>query len=97
MGPGMVGGAPNMEIPEALFKGGRLPGITGEFIARCEGYCNAPLLAHYFRDSQVISYVWTQMMQEVGVQFMYNTYAGDPIMEGNRVTGLFVEFRSFLF
>jgi len=91
MGPGMIGGAPNMEIPEALFKESRLPGIPGEFIARCEEYCNVPLLAHYFRDSQVISYIWTQMMQEVGVQFMYNTYAGDPIMEGNRVTGLFVE------
>jgi flavin-dependent dehydrogenase len=89
MGPGMIGGAPNMEIPETM--GGCLPGIPGEFIKRCEEYCNAPLLAHYFRDSQVISYVWSQMMQEVGVQFMYNTYAGDPIMEGNRVTGLFVE------
>jgi len=91
MGPGMVGGAPNMEIPEALFDGGRLPGIPGEFVERCEKYCNAPLLAHYFRDSQVISYIWTQMMQEAGVQFMYNTYAGDPIMEGDRITGLFVE------
>jgi len=89
MGPGMIGGAPNMEIPEAM--GGLLPGIPGEFIKRCEEYCNAPLLAHYFRDSQVISYVWTQMMQEAGVQFMYNTYAVDPIMEGNRLTGLFVE------
>ena len=91
MGPGMVGGAPNMEIPEAIFEGGRLTGIPGEFIARCEEYCNVPLLAHYFRDSQVISYVWTQMMQEAGVQFMYNTHTGDPIMEGNRVTGLYVE------
>ena len=89
MGPGMIGGAPNMELPEIM--GGLLPGIPGEFIKRCEEYCNAPLLAHYFRDSQVISYVWTQMMQEAGVQFMYNTYAGDPVMEGNRVTGLFVE------
>ena len=89
MGPGMVGGAPNMEIPKPM--GDCLTGIPGEFIKRCEEYCGGPLLAHYFRDSQVISYVWTQMMQEAGVQFMYNTYAGDPIMEGNRVTGLFVE------
>ena len=89
MGPGMIGGAPNMEIPETM--GGRLPGIPGEFIKRCEAYCNAPLLAHYFRDSQVISYVWTRMMQEAGVRFMYNTYAGDPIMEGSRVAGLCVE------
>ena len=89
MGPGMVGGAPNIEIPEAM--GDRLTGIPGEFIERCESYCNAPLLSHYFRDSQVISYVWTQMMQEAGVQFMLNTYAGDPIMEGDRVVGLLVE------
>ena len=89
MGPGMIGGAPYTEIPKSM--GGRLPGIPGELIKRCEEYCNAPLLSNYFRDSQVISYVWTQMMQEAGVQFMYNTYAGDPIMEGNRVTGLFVE------
>jgi len=89
MGPGMVGGSPNMEIPKAM--GDRLTGIPGEFIKRCEEYCGGPLLAHYFRDSQVISYVWTQMMQEAGVQFMYNTYAGDPIMEGDRVTGLLVE------
>lgn len=89
MGPGMVGGAPNMEIPKPM--GDRLTGIPGEFIERCEKYCGGPLLAHYFRDSQVISYVWTQMMQEAGVQFKYNTYAGDPIMDGNRVIGLFVE------
>ena len=89
MGPGMVGGAPNMELPKVM--GDRLTGIPGEFVERCEEYCGGPLLANYFRDSQVISYVWTQMMQEAGVEFMYNTYAGDPIMEGNRVTGLFVE------
>lgn len=89
MGPGMMGGAPNLELPESMLEG--MPGVPGEFLNRCESYCNARLLAHYFRDSQVISYVWTRMMQEAGVQFMYNTYAGDPIMEGNRVTGLFVE------
>jgi hypothetical protein len=92
MGPGMMGGAPNMEIPEAM--GGKLAGIPGEFIKRCESYCKAPLLAHYFRDSQVISYVWTRMMQEAGVQFMLNTRAGDPIMEGTRVVGLCVENKS---
>ena len=54
MGPGMIGGAPNMEIPETM--GGRLPGIPGEFIKRCEEYCNAPLLAHYFRDSPSPTY-----------------------------------------
>jgi len=90
MGPGMIGGAPNLELPENMLREG-MPGVPGEFVRRCERYCNAPLLSNYFRDSQVISYVWIQMMQEAGVEFMFNTYAGDPIMEGNRVTGLFVE------
>ena len=90
MGPGMIGGDPNLTREESMLEEG-MPGILGEFEKRCDEYCNAPLFAHYFRDSQVISYVWTQMMQEAGVQFMYNTYAGDPIMEGNRVTGLLVE------
>lgn len=89
MGPGMVSGAPDMELPDSM-KGG-MPGVPGEFIHRCEEQCHAPLLAHYFRDSQVVSYVWTRMMREAGVRFLFNTYAGDPVMDGNRITGLFVE------
>jgi len=93
MGPGMIGGAPNLELPESMAKTG-LPGIPGEFVGRCEKYCNAQLLNHYFRDSQVISYVWLKMMQESGVQLMFNTWAADPIMEDNKVTGLLVENKS---
>jgi hypothetical protein len=92
MGPGMIGGAPNLELPDSMT--GELTGIPGEFVRRCEGYGNAPLLNHYFRDSQVISYVWLQMMEECGVRQLFNVYAGDPIMEGNRVTGLLVETKS---
>jgi hypothetical protein len=90
MGPGMVGGAGTLELPESMAEEG-IPGIPGEFVKRCESYYDSRLLSHYFRDSQVVPYVWTQMMQEAGVQFMYNTCTGDPIMEGNRVVGLFVE------
>ena len=86
MGPGMIGGAPNIDCRSI-----DPSSVPGEFIRRCESLCNAPLLRNYFRDSQVISYIWLKMMQEAGVQFMFNTYAGDPIMEGNRVVGLFVE------
>ena len=89
MGPGMVGGAPDLELPDDMKKG--MPGVPGEFVRRCEARSGAPLLSHYFRDSQVISYVWTQMMQEAGVRCLFNTYAGDPIMDGSRITGLFVE------
>ena len=90
--PGLVGGAPNLELPATMPDG--LPGIPGEFVRRCEAYCNAPLLNHYFRDTQVMIYMWLKMMQEGGVQFMFNTYAGDPIMEGNHVKGLVVENKS---
>jgi predicted nucleic acid-binding protein len=92
MGPGMIGGALNLELPDSMAKG--LPGIPGEFVRRCEAYGNAPLLNHYFRDTQVISYVWLKMMQESGVQCLFNTYAADPIMEGNRVVGLTVETKA---
>ena len=91
MGPGMMGGAPSLEIPTALFEEERLPGIPGEFVERCEQYCGAPLMGHYIRDSQVVAYVWTQMMQEAGVRFLYNTYSGDPIVEEGCVTGLLLE------
>ncbi len=93
MGPGLIAGAPNLELPESMAKTG-MPGIPGELVRRCEEYCNAPLLNHYFRDSQVISYVWLKMMQESGVELMFNTYAADPIMEENKVTGLLVENKS---
>lgn len=92
MGPGMFGGAPDLELPP-VFRDG-LPGVPGEFVRRCEELTNATLLNHYFRDSQVVSYVWLKMMEEAGVETLWNTWAGDPLMEGNRVTGLLVENKS---
>jgi len=93
MGPALMGGAPNLELPDLMARAG-MPGIPGEFVRRCEGYCNAPLLNHYFRDSEVISYVWFKMMEESGVQFMGNVFASDPIMEANTVKGLLIETKS---
>ena len=92
MGPGMIGGAPSLELPPTMQRG--MPGIPGEFVRRCERWGSSPFMAHYFRDAQVISYTWTQMMQEAGVEFLFNVYAGDPLMDGNRVSGLFVETKS---
>jgi hypothetical protein len=92
MGPGMIGGSPNLELPDSM--AGGLPGIPGEFVRRCEAYGNAPLLNHYFRDSQAVSYVWLKMMKESGVQMLFNVYAADPIMEDDRITGLCIETKS---
>lgn len=92
MGPGMIGGAPNFELPASMC--GVMPGIPGEFVRRCEAYTNAPLLSHYFRDSEVISYIWFKMMQESGVRLLLNTFAADPLMDGKRVIGLVLEGKS---
>ena len=93
MGPGLIGGAPNLELPSTMAEKG-MPGIPGEFVRRCEEYAKGQLLNHYFRDANIVSYVWLQMMRESGVDLLFNTFAGDPIMDGTRVMGLLVENKS---
>ena len=51
-------------------------------------------LPGYFVDSHVCSHVALEMMEEAGVELVLSAYAADPIMDGNRVTGLFVETKS---
>ena len=51
-------------------------------------------LPGYFVDSHVCSHVALEMMDEAGVELVLSAYAGDPIMDGNRVAGLFVETKS---
>jgi len=98
MGPGIFSGGAGMAgygYPSCMVDG--LTGIPGEFVRRCEAYLGEPLMRigyNYCRDSQVVSYVWSKMMQESGVRLLLNTYATEPIMEGNRVTGLVVENKS---
>jgi len=95
MGPGMFsGGVLHLALgyPEAMVGG--LQGIPGEFINRCEGYCDGKLGQDYFRDSQVVSYVWQHLMQENGVRVLLNTFAAEPILEDNCVRGLIVENKS---
>jgi len=48
----------------------------------------------YAVDSQTVSYVAFKMMEEAGVQMLLSAYVADPIMEGNRVKGVFVETKS---
>ena len=100
MGPAIFGGATTFEVPDIVLEkhppGGnrKLPGIAGEFIARCESHSNAALLSHYMRDSQVVSHVWFQMMKEEDVTLTLNSFASDPIMKGNEIQGLTVENKS---
>ena len=89
MGPGNVIGAPSLELPPRLANG--LPGIPGELIAACEAMTGHTFLYNYFEDSQTFSYLVLKEYERLGVKALFNVYAGDPIMEGNTVKGLFVE------
>ena len=51
-------------------------------------------LPGYLVDSQVTSHIALEMMDEAGVEMLMSVYVGDPIMEENRVRGLFVETKS---
>ena len=51
-------------------------------------------LPGYPVDSQVCSHVLMTMMDEVGVQTILSAYVADPILDGGRIGGLFVETKS---
>lgn len=89
MGPGNVIGAPSLELPKRLAKG--LPGIAGELVAAVEEMTGHTFLYNYFEDSQIFSYLVLKEFERLGVKAVFNIYAGDPIMDGNAVKGLFVE------
>jgi len=42
-------------------------------------------------ESGVIAYLATKTLKEAGVHLLLSTYVRDPIKEGNRVKGVFVE------
>jgi len=95
MGPGMfAGGVVHLVLhyPHVMPEG--LRGIPGEFLNRCEGYAGHQLGRDYFKDSQVVSYVLFKMMEECNVRLMLNTWVCEPIMEGDRITGLCVANKS---
>lgn len=48
-------------------------------------------LPGYFVDSQVTAHVALEMLDEVGAETLLSVYASDPIIDGERVCGLFVE------
>ena len=97
MGPGLLnfGGAvvpPEKDQEEkecARFESS----IRGEFMLRCRDYMGPepyqyPVMAH------VMSQVAFELLKERGVELMLSAYAGDPVMDGDRVRGLFVETKS---
>ena len=62
-----------------------------------EKHFNVPgrrLGSDYFVDTQSVSYAAFKMMEEEGIEMMLSTFVADPIMEENKLVGLFVENKS---
>ena len=76
----------------------RLYGIGREFIDRYAalGGASIPPLTrtNYAGDASIASYVALKMLEESGVHLLLSTSVADPMLEGNRVRGLFVENKS---
>jgi len=67
--------------------------LKADFTERAKRYLGEepreyPVIAH------VISQVAFEMMREFGVELMLSAYAADPVMDGNKARGLFVETKS---
>jgi hypothetical protein len=68
-----------------------IAGIPKEFTTRL---MSMELTASPIEFSQGYSYLSLKMLQEAGVELLLSTFVTDPIMEGNRLRGVFVENKS---
>ena len=49
---------------------------------------------YYMKDSNIASYVAMEMLEESGVKSLFSTFITDPVLEGDRICGVFVENKS---
>ena len=107
MGPGMIAGG---SLTGGAFKhlNGGFTGIPREFIQRhvelgggtvpeSPNLGDLPPSPHpgdYAKDSGIVSYTLLKMLEEAGVRCLFSTFIADPIVEDDRVCGLFVENKS---
>jgi len=54
----------------------------------------SPHPGDYLKDSNIAAHVLTEMLVESGVQCLLSTFVSDPMLEGNAVSGVFVENKS---
>ena len=98
IGPGLIAGGSLSGWPIPHMYGGPFFGIPREFIERHSelGGGSVPPYkkSHYLRDSNIATHVLLEMLEEDGVDMLLSTYACDPIIEGERVRGIFVENKS---
>jgi hypothetical protein len=93
LAPDEVPHAETLIIADPGIKGG-FTGIPEEFMERY-GAAGGGRLPYkpmdYLRDSGIASYVALDMLNEAGVELLLSVAVSDPIMAGNRVTGLLFE------
>jgi len=86
--------------PNNYIKGAPYDYVKGEVTAITREFAERFFALHADRktcalaDSKLCSYMTLEMLEEAGVELMLCCYACDPIMQGNRVCGLFVENKS---
>lgn len=83
-------------VPKEWVYGG-IKGLPREFAERYEelgGGGSESRRIHHIRDAQIAVYVIHRMMEDGGVEMILSSYACDPILDGERVGGLFVENKS---
>ncbi len=98
-----LGGVPEEILRRIIFSRPDADQITEEMRKELERtHMNTPglrvggrgRLPGYLVDSHGTSYVAFQMMEEAGVEMLLSAYVADPIMEGSKVKGVFVETKS---
>ena len=104
IGPGMIvqghmiGGRAHETVDYESTVYPKLYGIGREFVDRyvALGGRNIPpsTTPNYPGDASVAGFVALCMLEESGVHLLLSTYVADPILDGNRVGGLFVENKS---
>jgi len=95
MGPGMfAGGSLHLALknPEAFPNG--LGGIPEEFNRRVVNNEDRRVGTDYFRDSQSVSCVAVEMLEEAGAEILLSSLVTGVIKDGNKVRAVFVENKS---
>ena len=92
LGPAMIVGGTVYGEADSTLPGG-LAGIPRELVTRMDQF-KGNLRHDYAEETNIISYLGVKMAEEAGVELLLSVWAADPIVEGDRVTGLFVEGKS---
>ena len=90
IGPAMIVAGGLYNESDGTLVGG-LSGVPKEFIDTVEEMRTAD---NYADETNLVSYLGAKLAEKWGVELLLTVWAADPIMEDNRVTGLFVEGKS---